>query len=47
MDEATLYLIISIYTIVSITHMLYFISKEMTTILDINVLTLTKKQLEA
>jgi hypothetical protein len=47
MDEPTLYLILCLISFASIVHMVYYLIKEITTILDINVLTLTKKQLEA
>jgi hypothetical protein len=47
MHEPTLYLIIDVYSFVSIAHLVYYITVEMTEILDINVLTLTEKQLAA
>lgn len=43
MDEPTLYLILDIVSFASIAHMVYYLLKEFCEILDINVLTLTKK----
>jgi hypothetical protein len=47
MDEPTLYLILCLISFASIVHMVYNLIKEITTILDINVLTLTQRQLDA
>lgn len=47
MDEPTLYLILALASLAAIVHMVYSLIKELTEILGINVLTLTKRQLEA
>lgn len=47
MDEPTLYLILDLISFASICHMVYYLIEELCTILDINVFTLTQKQLDA
>jgi hypothetical protein len=47
MDEAILYLILDVVTGASIVHMVYYLLQEMCEILQINVLTLTERQLAA
>lgn len=43
MHEPTLYLILDILAFASLVHMIYNLIKELTTILDINLFTLTEK----
>lgn len=47
MHEPTLYLIIASYSFISVSHLVYFVTTELSEILDINVFTLTEKQIAA
>ncbi len=47
MPEPILYLIIASYSFISVSHLVYYLVTEMTEILDINVFTLTEKQIAA
>jgi hypothetical protein len=47
MDEPTLYLILDVISGASILHLVYYLLQEFCDILQINLLTLTKKQIEA
>lgn len=47
MKESLLYLIIAIYSLISNAHLVYYLITELTEILNINVFTLTDRQLAA
>ena len=47
MDEATMYLFLDILSFASLLHFIFSVTKELQSILKINLLTMTKAQLDA